>query len=188
MNRRLVAAMTSGLAVGALAATAVVVSIPAEATPVPSAAIIVEQQAGNDTADRLDAAIARWKAAPTGAKPAIVFTPNIVIDLSQRDTDSGKPYQLEDGMHFQCLTSIGREFRSNCKVRVQGGEALFQLKPGGKVQTRDISMVGIEWDGSTSTHFIKPSSALNDMGEILSTQTSPTPDGPASTPSCRSGF
>jgi hypothetical protein len=156
MSRRekLLAALAAVFAV--LAISRVLVSMPAEAVPVSSAELVVDQQAGADDADQLDSALNAWAAAPLGAKPTVVFSPNNVIDLTQRNAAPGQPYQLQDGMHFQCLSSIGREFKTNCKVRVQGGSALFRLKQGSNVQTRDISMVGIEWEGATSTHFFEP--------------------------------
>ena len=36
------------------------------------------------------------------------------------------------------------------------GTALFRLKPGNNVQTRDVSMVGVEWEGAAATHFFEP--------------------------------
>ncbi len=132
------------------------VGVPAGAAPVASAEVVVDQQAGADDADQLDSALQVWADAPLGAKPTIVFSPNNVLDLAQRNAAPGQPYQLQDGMHFQCLASIGREFKTNCKVRVQGGNALFRLRQGSNVRTRDISMVGIEWEGAAATHFFEP--------------------------------
>jgi hypothetical protein len=111
---------------------------------------------GADAADRLDAALDAWAAEPAGGRRTVVFGPNTLLDLSQRDRAPGQPYQLADGMRFRCLAAVGREFRTGCRVRVQGGPALWRLKPGSNVRTRDVSMVGFEWEGSAGTHFIEP--------------------------------
>lgn len=118
--------------------------------------VLLSTYPGADAADRLDAALDAWAGDPVGAKRTIVFGPNTVLDLSQRDRAPGEPYQLADGMRFRCLAAVGREFRSGCRVRVQGGPALWRLKPGTNVRTRDVSMVGFEWEGSSSTDFFEP--------------------------------